>query len=261
MLEFINQVLKIWKEYAPALWDGTITTLTIAIIGTLVGLGIGLVIGIYKTIPISPKDNIIKRVSYKIVDFILSAYIEIIRSTPMMVQAMLFYYGIAMVFNIQLNILLSGLIIVSVNTGAYMSEIVRGGIISIDHGQYEAAHSIGMTHTQTMSKIVLPQAIRNIMPSIGNEFIINIKDSCVLSVIGVTELFYVSKYAAGATFHYFETFSITLIYYFVLCFTITKILRYLEKRMDGPDSYTIMGSQTAPEAVIHVNTANHGKGE
>lgn len=251
-MSFFDWMIRIQEMYGPLLLKGTGSTILLAIIGTFVGSGIGLLIGIYKTIPMAASANPIKKFLYKFFDFILSAYIEVFRSTPMMVQAMMIFYGIAMLYGVTLPRFAAGLLIISVNTGAYMSEIVRGGIISIDHGQYEAAHSIGMTHGQTMTNIVLPQAIRNIMPAIGNEFIINMKDSCVLSVIGVTELFYVAKFASGATFQTFPTMTIAAIYYFILCFTTTKILRYIEKKMDGPDSYTIHGSQTAPEAEIKV---------
>lgn len=133
-----------------------------------------------------------------------------------------------------------------------MSEIVRGGILSVDKGQFEAAHSIGMTHSQTMAHIVLPQAIRNILPATSNEFVINIKDTSVLNVISVTELFFMSKSAAGNNFRYFEVFLITCIIYFVMTFTVTRILRYFEVLLDGPSVYTIHGSQTVPEAEIRI---------
>lgn len=124
-----------------------------------------------------------------------------------------------------------------------MAEIVRGGIISVDKGQFEATHSIGMTHFQSMFYVVLPQAIRNIMPAVGNQFIINIKDSCVLSVISVTELFFQTKSAAGATFQTFPAYFIACVIYFILCFSITQLLRYLETKMDGADTYTIYGTE------------------
>ena len=148
--------------------------------------------------------------------------------------------------------MLAAVLIVSVNTGAYMAEIIRGGIISVDKGQVEAARSIGMTHWQTMSAIVLPQAVRNIMPSIGNEFVVNIKYSSVLNVISVSELFFMSKSAAGTYYKYFEVFFITALIYLVLTFSITRLLRLLERKMDGDSSYTICGSQSDSRSVIHV---------
>lgn len=133
-----------------------------------------------------------------------------------------------------------------------MAEIVRGGILSVDKGQFEAAHSIGMTHTQTMAFIVLPQALRNILPATSNEFVINIKDTSVLSVISVTELFFNSNSVAGINYRYFEVFLITCIIYFIMTFTVTRLLRYLEVRLEGPSVYTIHGSQSVPEAQIRI---------
>jgi putative lysine transport system permease protein len=154
----------------------------------------------------------------------------------------------------------AGIVVVSINTGAYMAEIVRGGIESIDKGQFEAAHAIGMTHGQTMLKIILPQAIRNILPATGNEFVINIKDTSVLNVISVTELFFASKSIAGTYMAYFETFTVTCVVYLVLTFTVTRILRALEKRMDGPSSYTIFGSSTMPDSTFtNKEGTAHGK--
>ena len=171
----------------------------------------------------------------------------------MIVQAMVIYYGAMQYLGLKMPNLVAAILIVSVNTGAYMAEIIRGGIISVDVGQTEAAHSIGMTHWQTMTSVVLPQAIRNIMPSIGNEFIVNIKDSSVLNVISVSELFFQSKSAAGTYFRYFEVFFITALIYLALTYSITRLLRLLERRMDGPDNYTFLGSQTDSHSVIKVD--------
>ena len=146
----------------------------------------------------------------------------------MIVQAMVIYYGSALAFEIDIDRIAAALFIVSINTGAYMSEIVRGGIISVDKGQFEAAQAIGMNHFQTMTNVVLPQVVRNILPATGNEFVINIKDTSVLNVISVSELFFQTKTVAGNNFRYFETFFITCILYFVMTFTITRILRYIE---------------------------------
>ena len=172
----------------------------------------------------------------------------------MIVQAMVIYYGLFSV-GVQLPLTQAAILIVSINTGAYMAEIVRGGIISIDRGQTEAARSIGMTHWQTMVTVVLPQAVRNIMPSIGNEFVVNIKDSSVLNVISVTELYFQGKSAAGTYIRYFETFFIIAVIYLFLTFTVTRILRLIEKKMDGPDNYVICGSQSDSRAAIRVNAS------
>ena len=206
---------------------------------------------ILRTIPTSPKDPAVKRVPLKILSWLLGVYIEVFRGTPMIVQAMVIYYG-GMTVGVRLPVLTAAILIVSVNTGAYMAEIIRGGIISVDKGQKEAAHAIGMTHWQSMIYVVLPQAVRNIMPSIGNEFVVNIKDSSVLNVISVNELFFMSKSAAGTYLRYFEVFFITACIYLVLTFTVTRLLRLLERKMDGKTNYIIYGSQSDSKASIKI---------
>lgn len=237
------------KEYWINFLVGTGYTVLMSIVGTVIGFFIGIGIAIVRTIPVKENDIAIKRVFLKIVNFILSAYVEIIRGTPMLVQALLLHYGFLSKMDMPL---LSAFIILSINTGAYMAEIVRGGIISIDKGQTEGAQAIGMTHFQTMFHVVLPQAIRNIMPSIGNEFVVNIKDSSILSVISITELMYASKMAGGSYFQFIPAYLICAVIYFILTFTVTRLLRLLEKKMDGNKNYTVFGSQSDPQAEIHV---------
>lgn len=231
-----NVFVKIFRQYGKLFLRGTGMTLMLAILGTITGLIIGLLVGVFRTLPES--GNPVKRALQKAFGWVLSAYIEIFRGTPMMVQAAVIYYGIAMAFGIDLNRTAAALFIVSINTGAYMSEIVRGGIFAVDQGQFEAAHAIGMNHRQTMLKVVLPQVMRNILPATGNEFVINIKDTSVLSIISVTELFFQGKSAAGTNYLFFQTYFIICVIYFILTFTITRILRLVEKKLDGPDAYT-----------------------
>ena len=221
-----------------------------ALSGTLVGFTIGLVIGIIRTIPIEDNSPTSKRIFLKIVNVLLSAYIEITRGTPMLVQALIVHYGLFAKMGIPS--LLSAMIIISFNTGAYMAEIVRGGILSVDKGQFEGAHAIGMSHFQTMRHVILPQAIKNIMPSIGNEFVVNIKDSSVLSVIAITELMFIAKQVGGTYSKFVPAYVICAVIYFVLTFSVTRILRYLEKKLAGPNSYTVCGSQSDSHAEIHV---------
>ena len=239
-------------QYGGMFLRGTGVTLLIALTGTLLGFLIGLLVAIARTIEPAPKESAVKRALIKLLKGILAVYIEVFRGTPMMVQAMVIYYGAMQYLGLDMPQMLAAVLIVSVNTGAYMAEIIRGGIISVDKGQVEAAKSIGMTHWQTMSAIVLPQAVRNIMPSIGNEFVVNIKDSSVLNVISVSELFFMSKSAAGTYYKYFEVFFITALIYLVLTFSITRLLRLIERKMDGDSSYTICGSQSDSRSVIHV---------
>ena len=237
---FFQQVTKILTENWKPLLRGTGITLLISMIGTVVGLFIGLFIGVYRTAP--KAANKILAALQTFFGWVLNVYIEVFRGTPMIVQSMVIYYGTAQAFGISLDRTWAAIFIVSINTGAYMSEIVRGGIFAVDKGQFEAATALGMTHSQTMRKIVLPQVVRNILPATGNEFVINIKDTSVLNVISVVELYFSGNTVATQTFQYFQTFTIIAVIYFVLTFTVTRILRVIEKRMDS-DTYTTGANQ------------------
>ncbi|MDD2957106.1 MAG: amino acid ABC transporter permease [Lachnospiraceae bacterium] len=219
-------------------------SLILALIGTLIGCIIGFAVGIVQTIPIAKKDHPVKKILLHILKFILNAYVEIFRGTPMMAQAMLIFYGSTALFNIHMSTFFAAVFIVSINTGAYMAETVRGGILSIDTGQTEGAKAIGMTHFQTMLNVILPQALRNIMPQIGNNLIINIKDTCVLSIIGTVELFYAAKGTAGSYYTYFESFTIAMVIYFIMTFTCSRILRHFEGKLDGPDNFDLATTDT-----------------
>ncbi len=250
---FFEKVASILKNHYGWILKGVGYTVLVAIIGTAAGLFIGVLVGVFRTTE-KPKNKY-AAFTRKIADFLLSAYIEIFRGTPMMVQAMVIFWGFALLNDGNtMNVTLAGLIIVSVNTGAYMAEIVRGGIISVDKGQFEGAEAIGMTHFQTMTNVVLPQALRNIMPSVANEFVINIKDTSVLNVIGFTELFFYAKSIVYNTYATFETYLIVAVIYFVLTFSITRVLRLAEKKMDGKENYRIMGSQNMDaESIVKEN--------
>lgn len=230
-----SSLKKIIDDYGILFLQGAGLTLLIAVFSTFAGTLIGLLIGVFRTIPES--ENTVTRFFQKLGDLLLTIYIEVFRGTPMMVQAMVIFYGLALAFQIDLNRTVAALLIVSINTGAYMSEIVRGGIFAVDRGQFEAAQAIGMTHSQTMNKIVLPQVIRNILPAIGNEAVINIKDTAVLSVISVGDLFFQGTAAAGTNYEFFQTFLIVGVIYLVMTISATRLLRLMEKKMDGPSSY------------------------
>ncbi len=237
-LSFFGQVGFLLENYWPSYLAGAGTTLLIAIVGTIIGCLIGFIVGIIQTIPTSPNDSGLKKVGLKVVNAILSVYVEVFRGTPMMVQAMVIYYG-AMYINIDMSMWTAAFFIVSINTGAYMAETMRGGIHSIDAGQTEGAKAIGMNHIQTMLNVILPQAIRNIMPQIGNNLIINIKDCSVLSVISVTELFFVGKSVAGSYYATFQSFLIVSCIYLIMTVTFSRLLRLVERKMDGKDSYSL----------------------
>lgn len=250
----------IFCKYHQMIFKGIGYTMLVSIIGTIIGLVIGLLIGVFRTMP-TPKNKFL-RVLKKAADWILSAYVEIFRGTPMMVQAMVIFWGFALINNgVTLNVVFAGLFIVSINTGAYMAEIVRGGIISVSKGQFEGAHAIGMTHAQTMFYVVIPQVLRNILPSVANEFVINIKDTSVLNVIGFTELYFVAYTINSINYQTFATYLLVAIIYFVLTFTITRILRLIEKKMDGKKNYTVQGSQNMDaDSILREQTAAGGNG-
>ena len=250
-MSFLNDVLNIFIKYYPQLLTGVGNTLLIALTSTAAGLALGLLTGVVRTAPMS--KNPVLRALHKLLNVIIAIYVEIFRGTPMMVQSMVIYWGYAFATGGDtLPLIPSGILIVSINTGAYMAEIVRGGIISIDRGQFEGAMSIGMTHAQTMFKVIIPQVMRNILPSVSNEFVINIKDTSVLNVIGVTELYYFAGIIKRQNFQTFQTYLVVCILYFILTFTVTRLLRWVERKLDGNENYTIFGSQTDVNAEIHI---------
>ncbi len=243
-LDFWGRIVYIWERDGSSFIRGAGVTMVIALVGTLIGCIIGFAAGIVQTIPTEKHDHPVKKGILWLIKLILNIYVEVFRGTPMMAQSMFIYFGSAALFNINMSMWTAAFFIVSINTGAYMTETVRGGILSIDPGQTEGAKAIGMTHFQTMVNVILPQSLRNIMPQIGNNLIINIKDTCVLSVIGTVELFYTTKGVAGALYTYFEAFTIAMVIYFILTFTCSRILRFWEKKMDGPDSYDLATKDT-----------------
>lgn len=264
---FFGWVAFLLQKYGTLFLRGTGMTLLIALTGTILGFLIGLLVAIVRTVAMprsrdprrqSSAERVslaVRRTLLRAVQILMNVYIQVFRGTPMIVQAVVIYYG-AQYAGIYMDTTFAAIFIISINTGAYMAEIIRGGIVSVDKGQFEAAHAIGMTHWQTMTTVVLPQAIRNILPSVGNEFIVNIKDSSVLNVISVSELFFQAKSAAGAYYRYFEVYFIIACIYLVLTLSVSRILAWVERRMDGPDNYVIHGSQSDSRAEIVVSVEN-----
>ena len=251
MIEFFTDVINIVIKYYPFLLRGIGYTMLIAMVGTLAGLLIGLATGVLRTCPLS--GNIVVRFVQKLINGLIAVYVEVFRGTPMMVQAMVIYWGYAFATGgQQLPLIPSGILIVSINTGAYMAEIVRGGIISVDKGQFEGAAAVGMTHWQSMLYVIMPQVLRNILPSVANEFVINIKDTSVLNVIGVTELYHFAGVIKRQNFQTFQTYLVVCVIYFVLTYSVTRILRLIEKKLEGGDSFVICGSQSDPNAEIRI---------
>ena len=228
---FISNILKIFRTYGTSLLLGVRTTLLVAITGTLAGLVIGLIVGGIRAIRLDFTASNASRITKKIVDGILNVYIGIFRGTPMMVQALFIYY--LLLDLIHWTYLQAAIVVISINTGAYMAEIIRSGIQSVDEGQREAARALGMSNSQTMMEVILPQAIKNAFPAVGNEFIVNIKDSSVLMIISITELMFQAKSIAGSTFLFTETYFIEAVIYFILTTIASIILNAIERHMDN----------------------------
>ncbi len=240
LINDIGRLLDVyWKTYL----SGMGNTLVLAIVATLIGCVIGLVCGILNTIPYTKSDSPVKRFFLKLIRAIIRIYVEVFRGTPMVLQAVFIYYGVPYVTSNAMrfdSVWVAAILIVSINTGAYMAESVRGGIISIDPGQTEGAKAIGMNHFQTMTSVILPQAIRNIMPQIGNNFIINVKDTSVMFIITFTEFFAVHRNIVGLNYMYFPSATIEMIGYLAVTLTASLLLRAVEKRMDGKSSYELV---------------------
>lgn len=251
-MEFLSEVIGLVRQYWSYLLTGVGYTMLIALIGTAAGFLIGLLTGVVRTAPRSKNSAV--RALQKLLNAVIAVYIEVFRGTPMMVQAMVIYWGYAFLNDgSTLPLIPAGLFIVSINTGAYMAEIVRGGILSVDKGQLEAAYAVGMTHGQSMRKVILPQVVRNILPSVSNEFVINIKDTSVLNVIGVTELYYMAGVIKRINLQTFQTYTVICVLYFILTFTVTRLLRLAEKKLAGSENYTICGSGSDSQAEIHIS--------
>ena len=227
-MNFLERIGYILSKYGTSYLKGAGTTLVIALVSTFIGCIIGFLVGIVQTIPVDKtkgsrnRDPLAKRILLIIVNAILKAY------------------GLSQLFGVQLGMWQAAFLVVSINTGAYMAESVRGGIISVDPGQMEGAKAIGMTHFQAMINVILPQAFRNILPQIGNNLIINIKDTSVLSVISIVDLFFVHKSVSGALYTYFESATIVMVIYLTMTLITSKLLRLWESKMDGSENYELV---------------------
>ena len=242
-MKLLDDAARLWDKYHVMYINGIKNTLILALVATFIGCVIGLVCGILNTIPYSKNDNIVKRFFLRLIRIVVRVYVEVFRGTPMVLQAVFIYYGLPYFTNNMMrwsDVWTAAIVIVSVNTGAYMAESVRGGIISIDPGQTEGAKAIGMTHVQTMTNVILPQALRNIMPQIGNNFIINVKDTSVMFIISFTEFFAAHRYIVGVNNMYFPSAAIEMVAYLTMTLIASFLLRWVEKWMDGSDSYELV---------------------
>lgn len=226
---FLTNIASIFSRYGTSIWLGIRTTLYVSTIGTVCGFLIGLVVGALRASKPDANASGAWRITKKILDVIANIYIAIFRGTPMMVQALFIYYSLVNV--IHWSNMGAALFVISINTGAYMAEILRSGIQAVDPGQNEAARSLGMTSSQTMLNVILPQAVKNAFPAIGNEWIVNIKDSSVLMIISITELMFQSKSIAGSTYHYTEMYFVEALIYFIMTTIASLILNAMEARL------------------------------
>ena len=236
-------IAKLWLKYGNSYFGGIKNTLILALVGTVIGCLIGFICGILNTIPYSRNDNPVKRFFLALIRVIIRIYVEVFRGTPMVLQAVFLYYGLPYFTNNSVkftSVWAAAIVVVSINTGAYMAESVRGGIISVDPGQTEGAKAIGMTHVQTMINVILPQALRNIMPQIGNNFIINVKDTSVMFIIGFPDFFAAHRAAVGASYLYFPSATVEMVGYLTMTLVASLLLRWAEKRMDGDSSYELV---------------------
>ena len=244
-VELAADIAVLWSKYGASYVRGIGNTLILAVVATLIGCIIGFACGVLNTIPHSQNDPPLKRFALALIRAIVRIYVEVFRGTPMVLQAVFIFYGLpyftdnAIQFGGSQGIWICAILVVSINTGAYMAESVRGGIISIDPGQTEGAKAIGMTHVQTMMNVILPQALRNILPQIGNNFIINLKDTSVMFIIGFTEFFATHKSVAGATFQYFPSAAMEMVGYLCMTLIASFGLRWLEKKLDGDSNYEL----------------------
>lgn len=259
-IKLFEDVAKLWDKYGQSYITGIQNTLILAVVATLAGCIIGFLCGAVNTIPCGKNEPLLKRILLTIVRGIVRVYVEVFRGTPMVLQAVFIFYGLpyftdnAVQFSGNEGIWTASLLVVSINTGAYMAESVRGGIISIDPGQTEGAKAIGMTHWQTMLHVILPQAFRNILPQIGNNFIINLKDTSVMFIIGFTEFFATHRSVAGATYKYFPSAALEMVGYLCMTLLASFLLRWLEKKLDGDSSYELV--QVDP-LTMTAGTYNH----
>ena len=239
-----NDIGYLLENYFHMFVYGLLSTLILAIFGTVVGLLLGIFLAFGKNITVKKEERLINKFwKYPVVWF-CNIYSTVIRGTPMMVQAMIFKYFCQLVLKINWNVILpgmnvlngwliAGLVVITFNTAAYMGEIIRAGLNGVDNGQIEGARSLGLNALQTMFLIALPQALRNSLPTIGNELIVNIKDSSVLNVIGVSELFFQAGQAANKGYRYLATYIIIAIIYLLCTLLATGVLKLIEYKMDG----------------------------
>jgi len=224
---FIPNIIKIWTQYWHVfLFQGLKNTLILTCISVALGTVLGALVAMAKMS------------KYKIVRFLISVYIEVIRGTPILLQLYVFYFVLPNVFTfLKLSPFMWVAIALCVNSAAYVSEVIRSGIQAVDKGQAEAARSLGLSEKQTMMKIILPQAVRNILPALGNEFIMMLKETSLASTFFLGDLMTSYKIVNGATMLTLEPMTISAMIYLCMTFPLSKIVERFEKKMAKPNSY------------------------
>ena len=210
-------------KYSEYYLKGAEITIVLAFFAVLFGTMLGLAL------------TLLRRSKFKIISLIATSYVEFVRGTPLLVQIYIIYIGLPKLLGSDMPDMLIGAIALSLNSAAYVSEIIRAGIDAVDKGQMEASRSLGMNHGLTMIHIIIPQAFKNILPALGNEFIAIIKDSSMVSVIGVAELMYNAGIVRGNTALGLEPIIVAAVIYFILTFTLTRVLGYVERRLKASD--------------------------
>lgn len=237
---FFGWVAFLVEKYFLDFMRGLGVTLELAIIGTFLGCLIGFLVGIVRSVVVDQGASPVSRSLMAVLKTVLAVYVEIFRGTPMMVQATVVYYGTMSLWGLDIPSFSAGVLVLSLNIGAYMSESVRGAIGGIDPGQIEGGQAVGMSYSQIMYHVIMPQALKNLIPQIGNTFISAIKDTSVLNVIAVTELYFAAKSIAGTYYRFFETYLIICAIYFVLTFTMSRLLKVIERVLEGSRNYELM---------------------
>lgn len=210
-------------EYAVSISPRLFEGLKMTIAMTVCSLILGILVGLLSCFCSISKSFILNKLS--------GAYLSIIRGTPLMVQATFIYFGLSAALNMPITSFTASIIVLMLNSGAYLSEIFRSGISAINKGQMEAARSLGLPHGVAMRMIILPQAFRIVIPSVTNQFIITLKDTSILSVIGVAEMMRQSQQLIANNFRAFETYAIVAVWYYVLVIILTKLFKLLERRL------------------------------
>ena len=245
---FFPGVFYVLTHHWAILLSGVLTTLLISLLGTLFGFLIGLLLAAIRVSAANKPQNKKPRFLVKMGDVLARIYIQVFRGTPMIVQATVIYYGVLALFGYW-SALVAGIVVVSLNTAAYMAEIIRGAIGSIDKGQTEAGLALGMNFRQILRHIILPQALRHAIPAFGNELIVNIKDTAVLSVIAVSDLFYSSKFIITNNFRPFEVYFIVSLVYLSLTLISSSILKRIEHGLHLKPAVSPPMSQTVNEVM------------